>query len=244
MLEACGDRPDFAPAYLSRAFLERDAHAQRAQADFERALSLDKTDWRTWYYLANFYAETGTYDKALNLAVQASRQFPDETAIKILLARAYLDNGRYQECNSALANATILPSEGQSDVHTVFVRCLASQAMADMKKGQYRQAADGLERSREYPERLGTGMPADPDYRIQDYLLMYCYQDSGTPARATEAAERINAYSSRRSLGSIDTQKKQVDEWYHTTFRIQTEPRALEELSRLIRGSGPGQRGE
>ena len=113
-----------------------------------------------------------------------------------------------------------------------------SQALADMKKGQYSQAVERLERSREYPERLGTGAPSDPDFRIQDYLLMFCYQESGTPAKAAEAGERINAYSSRHSLGSVDTQKKQVDEWYRTTFRSQTELKALRELSRLVRGGG------
>ena len=241
MFEACGDRPDYAPAYISRAFLERDTNSQKAQADYERAYATDQKDWRTWYHLASFYTEKGTHDKALSLAVQASRQFPDEDAIKVLLARAYLNNGRYQDCNSVLANATILPFEGQSDIHTLFVQCLVSQALADMKKGQYSQAVERLERSREYPERLGTGAPSDPDFRIQDYLLMFCYQESGTPAKAAEAGERINAYSSRHSLGIVDTQKKQVDEWYRTTFRTQTELNALRELSRLAGGRRRGQ---
>jgi len=244
MFEACGDRPDYAPAYISRAFLERDANSQKAQADYERAYAIDQKDWRTWYHLASFYTETGTHDKALRLAAQASTQFPKEDAIKVLLARAYLDNGRYRDCNSVLANATILPFEGQRDIHTLFVQCLASQAMADMKQGQYSQAIEGLERSREYPERLGTGAPPDPDLRVQDYLLTFCYQESGAPAKAAEAAERINAWSSRHSLGSVETQKKQVDEWYRTAFRAQTELNALQELSRLVGGGAGRRRGE
>ncbi|MGO9967871.1 MAG: DUF5107 domain-containing protein [Bryobacteraceae bacterium] len=239
MFEACGDRPDYAPAYISRAFLERGTDSQKAQADYERAYAIDRKDWRTWYHLASFYTEKGTHDKALNLAVKASEQFPHEDAIKVLLARAYLNNGRYQDCNSVLANATILPFEGQRDVHTLFVQCLVSQAMVDMKKGQYSQAVERLELSRDYPERLGTGAPSDPDFRIQDYLLMFCYQESGTPAKAAEAGERINAYSSRHSRESADTRKKQVDEWYRTTFRAETELNALRELSRLIRGGVP-----
>jgi len=244
MFEACGERPDYAPAYISRAFLERDANSQKAQADYERAYAIDRKDWRTWYHLASFYAGKGAHDKALDLAVEASRQFPNEDAVKVLVARAYLNNGRYQDCNNVLANATILPFEGQSDIHTLFVQCLVSRAMADMKKGQYNQAIERLERSREYPERLGTGAPPDPDLRIQDYLLMFCYQESGAPAKAAEAGERISAYSSRRSLGSVDTQKKQVDEWYRTKFRAQTELNALQELSQLLRGGGGRRRGE
>jgi len=238
MFEACGDRPDYAPAYISRAFLERDAHLQKAQADYERAYAIDQKDWRTWYHLASFYTEEGIHDKALNLAEQAIGRFPNEDAIKVLLATAYLNNGRYESCNTVLASATILPSEGQSDIHTLFVQCLASQAMADMKKGQYSQAVERLERARDYPERLGTGAPPDPDFRVQDYLLMFCHRESGAPAKAAEAAERISAYTSGHARGSLDTQRKQVDEWYRTTFRSQTELKALRELSRLVRGGG------
>jgi tetratricopeptide (TPR) repeat protein len=78
MFEACGDRPDYAPAYVSRAFLEKDADPQKAQADFERANATDQKDWRTWYHLANFYVETGAHEKALDLAVKASERFPDK----------------------------------------------------------------------------------------------------------------------------------------------------------------------
>src|SRR5208283_2886569 len=145
MLEACGGRPDYAPFYISRAFLEKETNSQKARADYERAYAIDRKDWRNWYHLASFYTEKGTNDKALDLAVKASGQFPNEDAIKVLLARAYLNNGRYRDCNSVLGNAAILPFEGQRDVHTLFVQCLVSQAMADMKTGQYGQAIERLE---------------------------------------------------------------------------------------------------
>jgi tetratricopeptide (TPR) repeat protein len=243
MFEACADRPDYAPAYISRAFLEKDSEPAKAQADYEKAFSLDRKDWRTWYHLANFYTEKGTHDKALSLAVQASQQFPGEDAIKVLAARAYLNNRRYEDCNSVLAKATILPFEGQSDIHNLFVQCLVSQAMVDMKGGRYDQAIGQLEHSREYPERLGTGTPSDPDYRVQDYLSMFCYLESRLPAKAAEAAQRIGAFSSRHSAENVEAQKNQVEEWYRTTFRTQRELDALQELSRLLRGSSFRRRG-
>ena len=241
--EALGDRPDYAPAYISRAFLMKDANVLKAQADYERAWSLDKKDWRTWYHLASFYSEKGMSDKALNLAVQAQELFPNEDAIRVMAARAYLNSGQYSQCNSVLANSTILPFEGQSDIHHLFVQCLLSESMAGMKSGQYAQAIERLERSREYPERLGTGAPDDPDYRIQDYLLMFCYRESGMPAKAEQAMERTASYSSRHALRDVETRSKQVDEWYRTRFRTETEPDALRQLSRLM-GTGPRQRDE
>ena len=243
MMDECADRPDYAPAYISRAFLERDANPQKALADYERALSVDKKDWRTWLHLATYYNDNGETQKALKLAQDASAQFPDQDSIKLLLARSYLNNGRYQDCYSVVATATILPFEGQSDVHNLFVQCQIGQAMQDMKGRRYEAAIDRLDSSREYPDRLGTGMPKDPDYRVQDYLAMFCYQELNMPAKATEAIERINAYSSRNSRGAAASARKQVDEWYRTTFPAQPELRALQELMRLVRGAGPRGRG-
>ncbi len=242
MFDRLGEHPDYAPAYVTRAFLERDKDAAKAQADYERAFSLDRKDWRNWYHLATFDLEKGSHDQALKLATEAYRQFPGEDAIKVLAARAYLNNGRYEDCNSVLANATILPFEGQSDVHGLFVQCLASQAMAEMKKGQYQQAIEHLEASRAYPERLGTGAPGNPDYRIQDYLLMFCYRESGAPAKAEEAMRRIDSYVAGRGRTNVPARGDQVEEWYRTTFRTGTEASAYQELSRLVRGSPGGRR--
>ena len=243
MFDNTGDRPDYAPAYITRAFLERDSDAAKAQSDFERALSLDRKDWRNWYHLANFYTARGADDRALTLAEQAARQFPNEDAIKVLTARAYLNTGRYADCNSVLAGATILPFEGQSDIHNLFVQCLVTQAMADMKAGRYDKAVAELERSRDYPERLGTGAPADPDYRIQDYLLTFCYQEMQQPAKAAETAARIAAYSSRRGIPDADRQKQQVEDWRRSKFGVETERQALDALTRIVRGASGRRRG-
>jgi len=232
MFDACGDRPDYAPVYITRAFLEKEGDAARAGADFERAYALDRKDWRTWYHLANFYTERGNHEKALTLALDAARQFPDEDAVKVLLARSYLNNRRYADCNSQLANATILPFEGQSDIHGLFVECLVDQAMAEMKGGRYEQAIPHLEQSRDYPERLGTGAPADPDYRIQDYLLMFCYRESHQASQEAEAAGRIGAFAGRQK----------VEDWYRTAFRDESERDALQSLTLLLRGSTVGRR--
>jgi Flp pilus assembly protein TadD len=240
--EAAGDRPDYAPAYITRAFLEKDADAPRARADFERAHALDPKDWRTAYHLANFYTEQGDHAKALVMATAAARQFPDQDAVKVLTARAYLNNGRYQDCNSILVGAAILPFEGQSDIHNLFVECLVSQAMVEMKGGRYDQAIAHLHQSRDYPERLGTGAPADPDYRVQDCLLMFCYRESRQDGPAAEAQARIASFADRRGTATTDAQKQQIEDWYRTAFRTQPESTAFQELLRLIRGGMPRRR--
>ncbi len=234
MLSECGDSPDYAPAYTCRAWLEKDSDPKRALADFERAHAVDPEDWRNWRHLANFYSEQGLYDRAMTLAVEASRRFPDEDLIKILLARTYLNNDRYQECYSVLDKATILPFEGQRDVHDLFVQCQICLAMEAMKKGRYDEALKRLEGSKEFPVRLGTGKPHDPDYRVQDYLMMLAYGELGAPTKAEEARQRIVAYAARNPRRVAETAGSSLDQWYRTTFRSQSELQALRELVSLV----------
>ena len=175
------------------------------------------------------------------LAIDASQQFPKEDAVRILLARTYLSSGKYEDCYKVLANASILPYEGQSDVHQLYVQSLVTQALANMKKGQYQEAIKQIETSRDYPERLGTGKPGDPDYRIQDYLESLCYEKLNATSKAEEARERIKAWASRHGGGNTDEQSQRVEEWYRTSFPAQPELEALQALTGAIYG-GPRRR--
>ena len=154
-----------------------------------------------------------------------------------LLARTFLNNGRYQACYGVLENATILPFEGQRDVHELFVQCQICLAMEAMKKGRYDDAIKRLEGSKEFPVRLGTGKPQDPDYRIQDYLMMLTYDKMGAAAKAEEAQKRIAAYSVRNPRVGSDSAKARVDQWYQTAFTNQGELQALKELINALQGN-------
>jgi hypothetical protein len=175
------------------------------------------------------------HEKSMSLAVEASRRFPDEDLIKILLARTYLNNGRYQECYSVLENATILPFEGQRDVHDLYVRCQISLALQALKKGRNEDALKRLEGSKEYPVRLGTGKPNDPDFRVQDLLMALAYARLGVPAKAEEAEKRISEWAARRSRGPIDRSK--IEQWSRTSLVSKPELEALRELVSLVQGN-------
>ncbi len=229
-----GDKPDYAPAYICRAWLEKDANPKQALKDFEKAHATDPDDWRNWNHLASFYAESGMHDKALALAVAAAKRFPEEDLIKILLARSYLNSGRYQDCYSVLEKATILPFEGQRDVHDLFVQCQVCLAMEALKKGQYEKAVSHLESSKEFPVRLGTGKPNNPDLRIQDYLMMLAYEKTGAGAKAAETVKRIADYSARVPGVDLSALRAKVDQWYGTTFQTQGELQALRALAGII----------
>jgi hypothetical protein len=121
-------------------------------------------------------------------------------------------------------------------VHDLFVQCQICLAMEAMKQGRYEDALKRLEGSKEYPVRLGTGKPHDPDYRVQDYLMAFTYEKMGAPAKAGEAQKRIAEYAARNSRGETPTAKARVDQWYSTTFTSQNELQALRELVTLVQG--------
>ena len=198
--------------------------------------ALDPKDWRNSKRLAAYYASRGMHDKALAVAESASKQFPSEDAIKVTLARAYMNSGRYQECYATLEHATILPAEGQSDVYDLFADCQLALALEAMKQNRYDLAEKRMEGSKVYPEHLGTGKPADPDYRVQDYLLSLCYQKTNQGAKADQRKTAINDFASRNSQAGWERLSAKLDAWYASDFQKADPLTAVKELVAAIRG--------
>jgi tetratricopeptide (TPR) repeat protein len=231
-----GDRSDYAAFYASRAFLYQLTDPARSQADYEKALAVDPTDWRNFNRLAAHYASRGMHDKALAVATAGAKQFPNNDIVKITLARSYLNSGRHQDCYATLEHATILPFEGQHDVHSLFSNCQMALALEAMKQGKLDAAEERLKGAKEYPERLGTGAPSDPDYRVQDYLLMLCYQQMGQKAAAKAAGRRtaINEFATRHSKPNLDQLSARLDDWQAGGI-VQPDPlTALRRLSAIF----------
>ena len=236
---SAGDRPDYAAFYASRAFLEQASDPTKAQADYEKARAVDPKDWRNAKRLTGYYASRKMHEKALEVAESAARQFPKEDVVKITLARAYLNAGRYQDCHATLERAAILPAEGQSDVYSLFADCQMALALEAMKQGHFDRAEQGLIASKEYPERLGTGKPADPDYRVQDSLLILCYQKTKQAAQTAERKAAINDFAARNSTLGWDQLRGKVDAWYAADFPKSDPVNALRKLAAAIKGREP-----
>lgn len=238
-LAEAGNAPDYAAFYACRAYLSQAHDPAGAEADYERALATDAKDWRNYNRLASYYITRKKPAEALKTAIEASKRFPDQDVIKIALARAYMSSGRFQQCYSTLERATILPFEGQRDVHRLYAGCQQALALEAMKQGRMDEAVKWLESSKEYPERLGTGKPSDPDYRVQDYLLMLCHQKSGGPDGERKAAERkaaFDAYAARRSRPALDTLRAKLDEWQIGVLAQADPMTALRGLAAILQG--------
>jgi len=192
--DKCG-YPDFAPFYLTRGHLYKEINPQKALEDFEKTLKTDPKSWKNWHHLISYYNELGMFDESLALAREGASTFPDEGVIRIDLIRTLIKNKFYKEALDMLQNTVALPSEGATEIHSMFVECQIELALKDMKEGDYLSAIKYLEGSKRYPENLGTGRPYNPDFRMQDYLMALCYDKLGEREKAEEMRKAIYDYT-------------------------------------------------
>ncbi len=189
------DAADFAPFFAMRAMLNRDSDPARALADFQRAVQTDEKAWRLWHALIEFRMSRKEFKPALVAARQAIGLCPDEVPIQVDLVKALMANGKYADAASVLDTVVALPFEGASEIQALFRDTQVHLGVAAIKMKDWAAAAKAFERSKEYPERLGTGKPFDPDDRLQDYFLGLLYGKLGDKAKAQAAFDAVVEYT-------------------------------------------------
>jgi tetratricopeptide (TPR) repeat protein len=193
--DSCGDQPDFAPFYLAKGHFGKSIDLQQAQADFEKAVDVDPKSWKTWHTLIDFFNEQVMPESALEKALESVRLFPGEDTLKVDLVRAFIGNERNAEAAGILDDLEILPSEGATGVHRLFVRCHVNLGLDNIQERNYDQAIRHLEKAKTYPENLGSGQPYESDQRMQDYLIAYAYDKLGDREKAEEIKTAICDYT-------------------------------------------------
>ncbi len=205
LFEMCGS-PDFAPFYIARAAIKRDLDPAGAIADLERAALSGNGGWRSWQVLIGLERSMGKNRSAFERAKKAADLFPDSVPLRVELVKCMLDAGDFAAAAAALDTTNALPFEGASEIHELYVRAHVGLGLARMAGGNWAAALESLERSKLYPERLGTGAPFEPDTRLQDYLELICFGRMKDPGRAEAARKSIIAYTlghlSDRSVGA------------------------------------------
>jgi tetratricopeptide (TPR) repeat protein len=170
LLEACGDQPDFAPFYATRAHVREKASPDKALGDLRRALAMEPAQWRFTKLLAERLIATGAYAEALDVAQRGYRAAPRNYILGLLAARALLLNDRHRDSADLLASLHVLPYEGANDGQRLYRE---SQLMLAIDAGNDATAAlRHVEAARQWPERLGAGKPypEDVDERIEDWI--------------------------------------------------------------------------
>ena len=182
---------DFAPFHMARAsFFER-SEPDRAALAYAKAVELDPASWRARHARTAFLLRRGRAAAALESAKQAAADFPAEAPLQVDLAEALLAAGDPRAAAGVLDAVAALPYEGASDIHGLYVRAHVGIGLEAMRKGAWAEAVRALELAKLYPEKLGTGRPFDPDFRMQDYLIARCLDRTGERAKAAALREAI-----------------------------------------------------
>ncbi len=175
-----GDMPDWSPFYQARAkLLAKERTSPEFLRDLQKAIALDKGNWRAWRSQTEFYLQRGEFKEALRSASEIARKYPQNYALAMDLAKAFLYNGQPERCLSVLERTTILPYEGGWEGHDLYRQAnlfLAAQALGN---GQWKRAKALAEKALLWPEHLGVGKPFDPDERLENFILALASEKEG-----------------------------------------------------------------
>ncbi len=108
----CGNEPGYTPFYLARGDFNKIISSKQSEVDYLIALSLDKDQWRTYNRLTGLYLEQDNPEKALKIAEQAKKRFPENYIIGYDYANCLYHNMQYANCLKELNSLKILPFEG------------------------------------------------------------------------------------------------------------------------------------
>ncbi len=192
---------DFWPAYVCRAHLNQPVNTEQALRDFDTAWDIGRSAWRPWHHLITACNKYGPLDRSLDLARRGADMFPDEITLRLDLVRALVKKEQWKETLDLLNKTSILPFEGAREIHDLFVRCQIKLGLQAMLDAEYASALRYLEGSKAYPERLGTGKPYDPDFRVQDYLQSLCHAHMNQQQQAEEKRRAVYDYTLKHGQG-------------------------------------------
>ncbi len=193
LFRACGQEADYAPFYLTRAYLVNDS--KLLLADLQTANRIAPGEWRTWNYLISHFEKTGDFKQELTLASHASKKFKDNYTLGFEHAKALLNTGQYEASIKALKKLYILPFEGSGDGRDIYEQATILWSLELIQNRKYKSALAQIESSRQWPENLGVGKPYDVDGRIQDYLTAYCLAKLGKSSESAEWYKKVISYT-------------------------------------------------
>ncbi len=170
LLDACGDKPGFAPFYVLRSALSE--RKDNKLKDLKKALSLEPAAWRYNKLLAEYYIADNQPAEALAITTSYYKANRNNMMMGMLHAKTLLLNKKYKETDALLSTFNILPFEGATEGRMLYREAKLMQAIDALKKRDIKKALRFTEASTFWPENLGVGKPYDNyiDYRLENWL--------------------------------------------------------------------------
>ena len=203
LLRECGQEPDYAPFYLTRAALLTPKDDAQELADLQTAQKLAPNDWRSANKAIQYYSDRKDYKTMLTLTSMAYKKFKGNPAIEVQHVLALINNGQYANSLKLLDGMTIIPFEGASEGKIIYEQASLLMAMDLIAKKKYSNAIKMIEKSKEYPERLGVGKPYVVDTRIQDYLNIYCLEKMNRKSETGALRKSISEFQGVARRGNL-----------------------------------------
>jgi Tfp pilus assembly protein PilF len=191
---ACGDGPQFAPFYAARAAMPM---GQTDLPDLQKAVALDKPEWRYTKLLTEYYIAHNQPQNALNTVEPFYLSNTGNYVMGILYAKALLLTKRYAQCGKLLAKIDILPFEGATIGRELYREAELTQAVDAIKQKKYAIALNFVTDAKKWPQNLGVGKPYDNelDERLEDWAAYLCYQTLGKNKDAQTSLQAIIAFT-------------------------------------------------
>ncbi|MCH5600356.1 DUF5107 domain-containing protein [Niabella ginsengisoli] len=170
LLKDCDNEPAFAPFYVERAEIFKDETTELP--DLQRALALDKKQWRYHKLLAEYYIRHKQPSKALTIAEPFYKAHPERYIMGMLYAKTLLLNQKYEQADKILSTLNIIPFEGATEGRALYREAKLMQAVASLNSGNADKSKKLIAEARLWPETLGVGKPyeADIDARLEDWM--------------------------------------------------------------------------
>lgn len=198
-LEACEDKPDFYPFYITRAQLRKKNDPAAALNDLQLALHHGENQWQTAWRVADIYDELGKSDRALGIAEKSFNKYPDNYYLGLQYA-GYLNRaGKYETSVDVLNNLIVLPNEGATRGREVWRNSHLNIAVNYFEGGRYDDAIRSAENAREFPKNLGVGRTYVTDERLENFIMALCYFRLDQPRQAAEFEDKIIATATKRN---------------------------------------------
>ena len=193
----CEDTPEFAPFYAARAAIFSGTKDEQVLKDLEKALDLNKDEWRYTKLLGEYYVDHKMYNEALKLIEPFYKSHSKNYIIGMLYAKTLLLNKRYSECSNLLSAINILPFEGATEGRELYHQAKLMEALEKIKNKKYAEAPSFINDAKSWPENLGAGKPYQEniDERLEDWMSYICYNKQGKTSSAEKALSKITEFT-------------------------------------------------
>ncbi len=236
LLGRCGNRPDYAAFYATRAAINKETPGAKTLEDLQKALSLDN-QWRYHKLLTEFLVDLKQYDKALDIVEAYYRSHKGDYIMGMLYAKTLLLNKKYKETHEVLSKLQIIPFEGATDGRELYREAKLMQAVDFLQQKKYSKATALIDQSKLWPDNLGVGKPYDEDIdlRLEQWMNYLAINKTAKADQAKSLLEQITQFvpSVENTISNFQASNALVTGW---AFReLQQTAQGNEWLNNQIR---------